>query len=201
MRAALEHVGIAVTREAVNEVMGIPKPIALTRLIECSAQPKLLAELDAIHADFVARMIRFYQTDASVHEMPGAGLTFRRLQDAGIKVALDTGFTRDIVDVLLKRLNWNDPSLIDATITSDEVKRGRPHADMVEKAMRDLGIKDAAHVAKVGDTPADLQEGTAAGCGMIIGVTGGTHTAEQLRPFGPTHLVASVADVPGLLGL
>ncbi len=147
-------------------------------------------------------MIRFYQTDASVHEIPGAAITFRRLHEAGIKVALDTGFTRDIVDVLLERLDWNDPS-------SDRCHRHQRRSQARTSARRhgrqgDARFgrsSDAEHVAKVGDTPADLQEGTSAGCGMVIGVTGGSHTAEQLRPFGHTHLVASVAEVPGLLGL
>ena len=201
VRAALEHVGIAVTRDAVNEVMGIPKPIALSRLIEASPHPERLADLDAIHDDFVARMIRFYQTDPSVHEIAGASDTFGRLHAAGIKVALDTGFTRDIVDVVLDRLEWKNSEWIDATVASDEVKRGRPHPDLVEKAVGDLGISDPARVAKVGDTPADLQEGMNAGCGLVIGVTAGSHTAKQLEPYPHTHLVESVADVPGLLGL
>jgi phosphonatase-like hydrolase len=201
LRAALDHVGVAATREAVNQVMGIPKPEALRQLIERYERPDLLAQIDAIHGDFVRRMIDFYRTDPSVHEIAGAAETFRRLRTAGIKVALDTGFTRDIADVVLARLGWNDPKLLDATVTSDEVKRGRPHADMVEKAMRDLGIADARRVAKVGDTPADLQEGTAAGCGLVIGVTGGSHTAEQLKPFAPTHLIGTVAELPLLVGL
>jgi phosphonatase-like hydrolase len=201
LRAALDHVGVAATRDAVNQVMGIPKPEALRQLIERYERPDLLAQIDAIHGDFVRRMIDFYRTDPSVHEIVGAAETFRRLRAAGIKVALDTGFTRDIADVVLARLAWNDPELLDTTVTSDEVKRGRPHADMVEKAMRDLGIADARRVAKVGDTPADLQEGTAAGCGMVIGVTGGSHTAEQLKPFAPTHLIGTVAELPLLVGL
>jgi len=201
LRAALDHVGVAATRDAVNQVMGIPKPEALRQLIERYERPDLLAQIDAIHGDFVRRMIDFYRTDPSVHEIAGAAETFRRLRAAGIKVALDTGFTRDIADVVLARLGWNDPKLLDATVTSDEVKRGRPHPDMVEKAMRDLGITDVRRVAKVGDTPSDLQEGTAAGCGMVIGVTGGSHTAEQLKPFAPTHLIGTVAELPALVGL
>ena len=140
-------------------------------MIESGGRPDLVARLDAIHADFVARMIRFYQTDPSVHEIAGASDTFRRLHAAGIKVALDTGFSRDIVDVILDRLGWNDRPLVDTTVTSDEVPRGRPHPDMIAKAMRDLGITDPRRVAKVGDTPSDLQEGTGAGCGLVIGVT------------------------------
>jgi phosphonatase-like hydrolase len=201
VRAALENVGIKVTREAVNEVMGIPKPVALTRLIEDSAHPERLADLSAIHDDFVRRMIDFYRTDPSVHEIAGASETFRRLHDAGIKVALDTGFTRDIVDVVLKRLGWKNNPLIDVTVTSDEVKHGRPHPDMVFKAMQILGLKEASRVVKVGDTPSDLEEGVNAGCGAVIGVTAGSHTAAQLRPHQHTHLVTSVADVPAALGL
>lgn len=201
VRAALEHVGISVTRDAVNQVMGIPKPIALTKLIEDSPKPERIAQLDAIHDDFVRRMIRFYQSDPSVHEIAGAGETFRKLRAAGIKVALDTGFTRNIVDVLLERLGWKGGGVLDATVTSDEVPRGRPHPDMIHKLMRDLDVSDASRVAKVGDTPSDLEEGQAAGCGMVIGVTQGSHTAEQLQPHKHTHLVGTVAEVPALLGL
>ena len=68
--------------------MGIPKPIALTASDrKRRGSRSCMAELDAIHADFVARMIRFYQTDPSVHEIAGASDTFRRLHAAGIKVA------------------------------------------------------------------------------------------------------------------
>lgn len=201
LRAALAHVGVEVTPEAVNEVMGIPKPEALRQLLERYARPDLIGQIATIHDDFVRRMIDFYRTDPSVHEIAGAAETFRRLRAAGIKVALDTGFNRDIADVVLARLGWQDGDLVDATVTSDEVERGRPHADLVEKAMRDLGIRDAAHVAKVGDTPADLAEAAAAGCAMAVGVTEGSHTAEQLKPHPHTHLIGTVAELPALLGL
>jgi phosphonatase-like hydrolase len=199
VREALAQAGIATTREAVNEVMGIPKPQALRRLIENSPRRDQLARLDAIHADFTARMIRFYGSDPSVHEIPGASDTFRLLRTGGIKVALDTGFSRDIVEVILDRLGWHDPELIDASVTSDEVARGRPHPDMIFKAMRDLGIADARRVAKVGDTPSDLQEGTSAGCALVVGVTAGSHTRAQLQAFPHTHLIASITELPAIL--
>ena len=201
VRAALQDVGVSVTPEAVNLVMGIPKPLAIRQLLERDERPDLLGQLNAIHDDFVRRMIAFYQTDPSVHEIAGASDTFRRLRAAGIKTALDTGFSRDIADVIIERLGWNDATLLNITVTSDEVPRGRPHADMIHKAMRELGVSDAKRVAKVGDTPSDLDEGAAAGCGMIVGVTQGSHTAEQLKPFQHTHLIGTVADLPQLLGV
>jgi phosphonatase-like hydrolase len=201
VREALQQVGVAASREAVNRVMGIPKPVAIAQLIEASDCPELSGQIDAIHADFVARMIRFYQTDPSVHEIAGASDVFRRLRAANVKVSLDTGFSRDIVDVILERLGWSVPSVLDAVVSSDEVPRGRPHPDLIQKLMRDLGIHDARRVAKVGDTPSDLQQGTASGCGLVIGVTAGSHTADQLRPFPHSHLIATVAELPALLGL
>lgn len=199
VRAALDAVGVTVTRDAVNEVMGIPKPAAIRHLLETSGRADLVPQLEAIHADFVRRMIEFYRTDPSVKEIPGAADTFRRLRAAGIKTVLDTGFSRNIVDVILERLGWKDSTLLDTTIASDEVPRGRPHPDMIEKAMRELGIADPKRVAKVGDTPSDLEEGTSAGCGMVVGVTRGSHTKEQLQPHPHTHLIGTVAELPALL--
>jgi len=199
VREALAQVGITVTRDEVNYVMGIPKPEALTHLIQHSARPELLPQLAAIHEDFKRRMIDFYRTNPSVHEIAGAAATFQKLQSAGIRVALDTGFSRDIVDVILRRLGWHDSPLINLTVASDEVERGRPHPDMIQRAMRALGIEDPRRVAKVGDTPSDLEEGVSAGCGMVVGVTGGSHTADQLRPHPHTHLISSITELPQLL--
>jgi phosphonatase-like hydrolase len=123
------------------------------------------------------------------------------LRRAGIKVALDTGFSRAITDVIVQRLGWVRDRLIDASVTSDEVERGRPHADMILRAMQLTGITAANRVAKVGDTPSDLQEGMAAGCAMVIGVTSGSHTREQLEPCPHTHLIESVSALPALLQL
>ena len=201
LREALAAAGVKVTRESVNAVMGIPKPVALRYLLEEAVRPDLLEQLSAIHEDFVERMIRFYQTDPSVRELGRATDVFRRLQAAGIKVALDTGFTRDIVDVILRRLGWTDSRLVNFTVTSDEVSRGRPHPDLIQRAMAALGVSDPARVAKVGDTPADLEEGVRAECGMVIGVTQGSHSEEQLRACHHTHLIGTVAELPALLGL
>jgi phosphoglycolate phosphatase-like HAD superfamily hydrolase len=61
------------------------------------------------------------------------------------------------------------------------------------------GVTDAGHVAKMGDTPSDLQEGWAAGCGLVIGVTNGSHTRKQLAPHPHTHLIDNLRELPGLL--
>jgi phosphonatase-like hydrolase len=85
---------------------------------------------------------------------------------------------------------------IDATVTSDEVAQGRPFPDMIFRAMELTGVTDVKRVAKVGDTPSDLGEGMAAGCGWVVGVTGGSHTREELLAHPHTHLIPSIAQLP-----
>ena len=200
IRNALEAAGLVVTASEVNAVMGIPKPEALAILIERSGRGgDLLGRLDAIHRDFVARSIDFYRCDPSVHEVPGAVAVFQRLKQGGIRVALDTGFDRAITRVILDRLGWSAGGVIDASVCSDEVPRGRPYPDMIHRLIEWLGVTDARRVAKIGDTPADLEEGHNAGCGLVVGVTKGTHTRQQLAAHPHTHLIDTIAEFPGLL--
>src|SRR5262249_6958042 len=124
---------------------------------------------------------------------------FAILRRAGVKVALNTGFSRSVAKVLLHRLGWNAPSVIDADVTSDEVPRGRPHPDMVRLLMNRLGVRDPGAVAKVGDTQADLEEGTNAQCRLVIGVATGSYSLAELEQYPHTHLVQSVADVPDIV--
>jgi phosphonatase-like hydrolase len=199
-REALAAHGLNAEPDAVDAVMGLPKPEAFRRLVEQSGRAAELAgRLGAMHADFVGRMTRFYADDPSVREVPGASGLFGRLRQAGVKVALDTGFSRAITDVILARLGWSPGGPVDATVASDEVDRGRPHPDMIRRLMITLGVSDPKRVVKVGDAPADLEEGFAAGCRWVVGVTWGTHTRAQLEPHAHTHLVDSVGELQGLL--
>ncbi len=201
LRQALNEAGVSVSRDQVNRVMGIPKPLAIETLLreQTPGAVPSAGQIEALHDDFLVRMIRFYQTDPNVAEMSGATATFRALKQAGIKVALDTGFSRPIVTVILDRLGWSSSELLDTTVTSDEVPRGRPHPDLLFEAMRRTGVTDAQRVAKVGDTPSDLQEGHAAGCALVIGVTNGTHTRAQLEVHPHTHLIPDLAALPALV--
>jgi phosphonatase-like hydrolase len=201
LRATLQDAGLTVDRDAVNAVMGIAKPEAIRQLIEGNPGSEFLKNrIHEIHADFVERSKRYYKSDPEVREMPGASASLADLRNAGIKVALNTGFTRDIAQILIDRLGWNEASsVIDASVTSDEVPRGRPFPDMIRYLMRKFGIIDPQEVAKVGDTPTDLEEGASAGCRFIIGVTNGTHTRAELEKYPHTHLVDSVKEVPKLI--
>lgn len=198
-RAALAAFGVGVDPAFVNTVMGLHKPEAIRILLAKAGREPTAGEIDAIHDDFVNRMRDYYATNPAVREIPGAAAAFAALRSEGVKVALTTGFTRAVAEALLARLGWRAPVVIDADLTSDEVPRGRPHPDMIRLLMTRLGVTDPRRVAKVGDTRADLEEGANAGCGLVIGVTTGAYTREQLEACPHTHIVASVAEIPGLI--
>jgi phosphonatase-like hydrolase len=193
---AIHHVAISI--EDANAVMGIPKPVAIRGLLEkryIGTRTIDEAWIHEIHTVFVQTMIEFYKTDPSVGEKPGVSETFRKLKESKLKVVVDTGFDRQITDPLLDRLGWKKAALIDASVTSDEVDRGRPFPDMIFRAMELTGVQNSSRVAKVGDTASDLQEGNAAGCSLVIGVTTGAFSREELSKEKHTHLIENVHEV------
>jgi phosphonatase-like hydrolase len=191
---ALAAVGVTVTLRQANHWMGIPKPEAIRRLATNLPDETI----DRVHQDFRRRAITHYRFGPDVAEMEGTSDVFRSLRARGIKVGIETGFDRETCDAVLVRMGWGD--LVDASAASDEVARGRPAGDLVRKLMAEVGVEDPKAVVKVGDTPADLGEGTNAGCGMVVGVLTGAYDRAGLVVHPHTHLVDSVREIPRLVG-
>jgi len=202
LQQALSGFGVQISLEDANAVMGIPKPVAIRTLLEQRYHGPLSITgnwIEEIHEAFVESMIAFYKNDPGVGEKDGVSETFRKLKEKKLKVVVDTGFDRQIVNPLLNRLGWVEKKLIDASVTSDEVAKGRPYPDLIYKAMHLTGVTDASRVAKVGDTVSDLQEGNAAGCGLVIGVTTGAFSEAQLQKEKHTHLISYISSILDIL--
>jgi phosphonatase-like hydrolase len=205
---ALRAGGVERSRDAINAVMGLAKPRAIDLLLDpmpddaaAETRASRKTKIDAIHRDFTDRMIAHYSKSPAVREIDGASEVFKALKSAGLRVALDTGFDRRIANAVLRRMRWIPLGLVDATVTSDEVRDGRPAPDMIFRAMTLTGVGIANDVAKVGDTPSDLNEGTNAGCGVVVGFTGGTHSGDQLAAAPHTHLIANLRELLDIIGV
>lgn len=201
-QAALESTGLAVTRDDINAVMGLQKPLAIRMILESKLTDHSTitdAYVNELHEVFLHKMIDFYTNDPRVKEIDGASDVFRTLKAAGIKVAIDSGFSRDIIDAIVERLGWERDDLIDISVASDEVPQGRPAAHMIQKAMAAFGITDPKAVAKVGDTPADLNEGYNSNAAYNIGVLSGACTRAELEAHPHTHILNSINEVPALV--
>lgn len=205
---ALRAAGVERSRDDINAVMGLAKPRAIDLLLgalpdDATADERAArkTQIDAIHRDFADRMIAHYQKSPAVREIDGASDVFKALKAGGVRVALDTGFDRRITNAVLRRMRWIALGLVDATVTSDEVVDGRPAPDMIFRAMTLTGVGHASDVAKIGDTPSDLHEGTNAGCAAVVGFTGGTHTPDQLAAAPHTHLIPTLRDFLDIAGI
>ena len=195
----MPYVGI-VQQETMQQVMGWPKPKALQFLLaggQTGSNDYDAVFIEKIHQIFVDNMMAFFNKAGNLQEMEGATQVFETLHKYGIKVGLDTGFSRPIADVILHNLAWT--KLIDATVTSDEVTRGRPAADMIYNLMERLGVSEVPNVAKVGDAKADIEQGRNAGCGMVVGVTSGSSSEEEMRSYKPDYVLPSIKELPELL--
>ncbi len=202
LRKALENYHVNVSQAEANAVMGIPKPVAIEKLLRLHYHPDITTELILdIHDLFVKNMTNFYRFGLGVFEKKGVSETFRKLKDENILIAIDTGFDRTITDALIERMEWLENKLIDVSVTSEEVERGRPFPDLIFKAMELTGVTDALSVAKVGDTASDIQEGRAAECGWVIGITTGAFSREELQKEKPTHLIDSIPEIISLFAV
>lgn len=158
------------------------------------------AALQVIVEDFRARLKAAYAEHPPV-PLPGVPEAIRDLRAAGIKVALNTGFDRDIVDALLASLGWDGDSVVDTVVCGSDVAAGRPAPYMIYRAMERLGVQDISRVLVAGDTPRDLQAGTYAGAGFVVGVLSGASDESELSAYAHTHLLSSVADLSELFGV
>lgn len=127
----------------------------------------------------------------------GAEKAITTLREAGIKVALTTGFSRSTQDKLLVALGWE--TLADLTLSPAEAGRGRPYPDLILTALLKLSIDDVHQIAVLGDTSNDVLSGVRSGASIVAGTLTGAHDEQQLRDAGATHIVPSVTEFAELL--
>jgi phosphonatase-like hydrolase len=186
---ALADAGIPLSPDQITRVRGASKRQAIRQLLP----PYQESRADEIYARFRDKLAARYRADGVASIADAAGI-FRRLKDNGAKIALTTGFDRDITMLLLSSLGWTR-TVVDAVVCGDDVANGRPAPDMILMAMKLTGVSDAAEVANVGDTALDLEAASRAGVKWNIGVLSGAHARETLERAPHTQIIGSIADL------
>jgi phosphonatase-like hydrolase len=192
--AALAQQGVLVSEADLTGVRGASKRQAITRFIPEGADRARRAA--AAYTAFREHLENAYRANG-VHAIEGAEATFRHLRSRSIRVALNTGFERDLTELLLNALHW-DSDVVDAVICGDDVSEGRPAPFLIFRAMERTNVRSVHEVVNVGDTALDLTAGYNAGVRWNVGVLTGAHDRETLSRAPHTHLIESVAELPGL---
>ena len=186
-RAALAEAGIELTDEQIQSIRGKSKREAINELLAGSSE-----DGRRVYASFKARLEKHYRSGGA-QPIDDAANTFGWCRSVGAKVALTTGFDRDIALLLIESLDWN--STADALVCNDDVPKGRPAPYLVQRAMKDASIRDSRDVAVVGDTVSDLQAGANAEVGWNFAVLTGAHPRDRLATV-PGGII-----IPGLSAL
>lgn len=113
-------------------------------------------------------------TDAELEQVrpayPIGGMVpfVRQCFELGLPMAV---VTADETADAAKHLEWMGiRPFFRLVIGNDQVERGKPYPDMVEKACKELGLSPA-DVAVIGDTNGDMQMGNSAGAAVTIGLS------------------------------
>ena len=188
--------------EEINTVMGIPKRIAISTLIDNQSIVHNINKnelIDNIYRSFIKNMKEHYISIQPVTSIDNIEAVFTELYNQGIMIYFDTGFPREIADIIIDLVGWKNYDWYTGVITADDVENGRPAPDMVYEAMRICSIESSDAIVKIGDTPSDMKEGVSAGCAAIIGVTYGSHSAEDLMNSGSTHIAHNTTELSTII--
>jgi phosphonatase-like hydrolase len=181
--------------EEMAALRGASKRAAVASLVPRGAHYQ--RRCDTAYARFRDALRRCWSASPPA-QVPGARHVLERYRAAGVRVALVTGFDRELALDVLGRAAW-PPAGYDALVCGDEVALGRPAPDQILRAMALTGTRDAARVLAVGDTVNDLEAAARAAVGWNVGVLTGAHDWFRLLRAPHTHLLPSIPDLESIV--
>lgn len=207
---AVTETGVPVAPADLQTWMGVEKREAITALITIGGGSASSEVVDNAFARFRELLDEYYRA-APPTPIDGVPEAIASLQAAGVKVALTTGFSRDVAEGILAGLGWvvgpgeaggSAPLAgvrVDALACGDDVVAGRPAPFMIHRVMEATNTLSVAEVLVAGDTAVDVRAGLNSGAAVTIGVLSGKLDAASLEAEGPTVVLGSVAEIPGWL--
>ena len=117
---------------------------------------------ETINAEVVRRMLARYEVELPV--VPGAIEAVRRLDGEGFRLAVASSSNRELIDAVLRRLGL--AALFEATVSSEEVRRGKPAPDVYLEAARRLDV-EPVRCAAIEDSASGIRAARAAGMRVV----------------------------------
>lgn len=119
---------------------------------------------------------------------------FAGLRGAGVRIAVATSDDREPTERTLAHLGVAD--VVEAVSCADDGHPVKPNPDAIHRICRTLGVPEA-RTAMIGDSPADLAMGRAAGVGLVVGVLTGVGDRATLADAADLVLESVGELVPG----
>lgn len=187
VRTVFQGFGIDVSEQEARQPMGKAK---IDHLREILAMPRIAAmwqEVHSVKADastlaFLYERFLVLQKSILANHcdlIPGVIELVNYLRKSGIKIGSTTGYTRELMDVVLPivaRAGYQP----DAVVCSDEVSAGRPAPWSNFRAAELLGLYPMDNIVIVDDSIAGIEAGKNAGCYSVAVTTTGNSFGKSL---------------------
>jgi len=203
-------------KDQIRAICSIPRVQAAW--CERYGRPPSEEDLSALFQEFTPRQLA--SLDRHSELIPGMAETVTRLRARGMKIGTTTGYTRPMLDIVLRNAMERGYTP-DATVCPEEAGGGRPRPWMCYRNAILLQVDPLEACVKIGDTVSDVQEGLNAGAWTIAVVETGNEVGltepelraldegerqalllearERLAGAGAHYVIDSIADCDGVL--
>ena len=210
IQKAFQLYNMGIELQYVKEPMGMSKVDHIKYLLFKHGDSKYYEDKDTFE-QFIELLLDAYKkmqkTIITSHceLLPDVLNTLHRLQKQDIKIGLTTGFPKVITDIIVADTQ-KQGLYLNAHVATDEVLKGRPYPDGIERNMELLNIKNKHEVVKIDDSETGIQEGINAGV-WTIGLSKYSVTSDInpsiskqiLLKAGADYVVDTVQDIPKVI--
>ena len=161
MQRVFAAAGIDVTPAEIRAPMGLPKKEHMRAIAQAR---HLDTDVDALYANFIPQQMDSLTAHSEV--ITDVSDTIARLRARGLKIGSTTGYSRAMLDYVLRRARAQGLAP-DCALAPDEVGGGRPMPWMCYEAAVRMRAYPLWTLVKIGDTEADIDEGRNAGLWTI----------------------------------
>ena len=180
-------------KSEIEQFSGYNKLEVIKYFVEQQKMDSPTTVINNLDSEFNYYLKKEYSNNDSVKLIHPALLPyFNVLRYNDIKICLNTGYNKDIQNLLIDKLGMLD--YIDDYISSEEVDRGRPYPYMINRLMARNDIDNPKEVIKIGDSVADIKEGINAGCNTVAVLSGAGHV-QDLSKEKPDFILNSIMDL------
>lgn len=164
LQHAFGEVGYRFEFEQVRVLIGMGLDQIIPRLTALSAESATGKKIAQLKDRF------FAQEFDSVRPFPHARDLIAELHERGHRITIATSASGEDLKKFLKKLDIGE--FVTEPASSDDADQSKPHPDLVEAALANLGLKPG-EAMMVGDTPYDLLAAERAGVASIAFRSGG----------------------------
>lgn len=118
---------------------------------------------------------------------------FLRLKQDGYQIALASSSNKKDLEAYKQIANIAD--LLEANTSADDAERSKPHPDIFQAALQQLGGIEPKEAIVIGDTPYDAEAASKLGIQNIIGVLCGGFAETDLRRAGAREIFRDPAEL------